>query len=356
MIRVLDNQMGAALLLVLWVLVILSVVAGSFCRVMRTDVNMTRNDKDTTQAYYAAVGGFNMALSKILDRLYLPSVPDSTTEDDDTDIANWRINVDLPTIAVGEEIVQVRIENESGKVNINLADQALLKQMLSGFELSEAEQSVVVSSIMDWRDPDDLHRLNGAENDYYQSLPEPYTCKNGDFDTIEELLRVRGVTPQIFYKGLRKMVTVIPDQATAREIMHWIPNQPVQLNQLNKNQAKRNTYDFNKININAASPEMLMALPGFTAETVDAVLAFRAEKDIRNAGELAELIGAKAYSKSFRSLTFNLSPFYRISSFNQADEHRGSRGVSAVVYIDTKSQEPYLILQWLDYAQPTGLQ
>ena len=56
---------------------------------------------------------------------------------------------------------------------------------------------------MDWRDPDDFYRLNGAENDYYHSLSEPYECKNGDLDTIEELLLVRGVTTELYY-GIKK--------------------------------------------------------------------------------------------------------------------------------------------------------
>ena len=67
---------------------------------------------------------------------------------------------------------------------------------------------------MDWRDKDNLHRLNGAEDDYYLSLPQPYKCKNGDFTSIEELLLVRGVTPEIFYGGLKDMVAVYQDKET----------------------------------------------------------------------------------------------------------------------------------------------
>jgi general secretion pathway protein K len=67
-------------------------------------------------------------------------------------------------------------------------------------------RDIIVDSILDWRDADDFYRIHGAENDYYQSLKEPYRCKNGNFDSIEELLLVRGITPALFYgrKGPKK--------------------------------------------------------------------------------------------------------------------------------------------------------
>jgi general secretion pathway protein K len=65
--------------------------------------------------------------------------------------------------------------------------------------MEEPRRTILVDSIMDWRDPDDLHRINGAESDYYQSLPTSYSAKNGPFDTVEDLLWVRGVTTALFY-------------------------------------------------------------------------------------------------------------------------------------------------------------
>ena len=105
-------------------------------------------------------------------------------------------------------------ENESGKVNLNRASEPLLKMMLNNFEIEDADKNIIVDSIMDWRDKDNLHRLNGAEDDYYLSLPQPYKCKNGDFTSIDELLLVRGVTPEIFYGGLKDMVSVYQDKET----------------------------------------------------------------------------------------------------------------------------------------------
>ena len=55
------------------------------------------------------------------------------------------------------------------------------------------------SSIMDWLDADDNVERDGAENEYYLSLPEPYYCKNANFETVEELLMVREVYRDMLY-------------------------------------------------------------------------------------------------------------------------------------------------------------
>jgi len=54
-------------------------------------------------------------------------------------------------------------------------------------------------SILDWIDEDDEARTYGAESAYYMSLEPPYAPKNGPLDTVEELLRVKGVTPQLLF-------------------------------------------------------------------------------------------------------------------------------------------------------------
>jgi DNA uptake protein ComE-like DNA-binding protein len=55
----------------------------------------------------------------------------------------------------------------------------------------------IANSILDWMDPDDEARPNGAETDYYSALTPPYHAKNGPLNSLEELLLVKGVTPQL---------------------------------------------------------------------------------------------------------------------------------------------------------------
>ena len=55
--------------------------------------------------------------------------------------------------------------------------------------------------------------MNGAEDDHYADLEIPYSTRGGGFAALEELLLVRGVTPELFFgvddePGLRDLVTI----------------------------------------------------------------------------------------------------------------------------------------------------
>ena len=94
------------------------------------------------------------------------------------------------------------LQDESARLNINtllLADKIMenggrtLLMTLPGMTEETAD------AILDWIDPDDDPREFGAEYDFYQQLTPPYTTKNGPLDTVEELLLVRGVAPQLLF-------------------------------------------------------------------------------------------------------------------------------------------------------------
>jgi type II secretory pathway component PulK len=57
----------------------------------------------------------------------------------------------------------------------------------------------IADSILDWLDEDSDPRPNGSELEYYSVLPTPYAPKNGPIDSVEELLLVRGVTPELLF-------------------------------------------------------------------------------------------------------------------------------------------------------------
>jgi hypothetical protein len=93
------------------------------------------------------------------------------------------------------------VTDESAKINPN----ALMQIDPTGQVLYNALMLLpnmtadVADAIVDWIDPDDEPRTNGAENDYYMGQSPPYRCKNGPLDSLEELLLVRGVTPELLF-------------------------------------------------------------------------------------------------------------------------------------------------------------
>jgi hypothetical protein len=104
--------------------------------------------------------------------------------------------------------VMVRVTDEGGKIPINFGDgeydsklYPLLVHVLGNMNVPSDTASAIADAIIDWEDDDDEHRVNGAESDYYMGLPTPYPAKNKRLDSLEELLFVKGVTPELFNGG-----------------------------------------------------------------------------------------------------------------------------------------------------------
>jgi len=98
--------------------------------------------------------------------------------------------------------VRFGLEDESARVNIN-AILAMEQQLEgSGRDLLMALPGMteeIADAILDWLDEDDQSREFGAEVDYYSGMSPPYAPKNGPLESIEELLLVRDVTPELLF-------------------------------------------------------------------------------------------------------------------------------------------------------------
>ncbi len=231
------------------------------------------------------------------------------------------------------------IGNESGKVDINKAGEALLKTMMASLDIEQHEKDIIVDSILDWRDENNLHRMNGAEDDYYRSLPEPYECKDADFDSIEELLLVRGVTKEIYLTRLKDMVTVSkPKSAPSKTSMR----------SKRAGVYRKETAELNKININAASRGVLLSLPSMTEELVQAIMDYRKEADFKSLTDISAVLGSEVYNAISPYLTLNLSPFFTITSVGKLNDSKIKSGVDVMVEIDKSFPSGYRIVKWRD--------
>lgn len=98
-------------------------------------------------------------------------------------------------------MVRSGLSDESSKLNLNA--------MLKGEEDDLAARTMLMNlpnmsediadAILDWIDSDITDRPLGAESDYYLSLATPYEPPNGPLDALDDLLLVRGVTPELLY-------------------------------------------------------------------------------------------------------------------------------------------------------------
>jgi len=105
------------------------------------------------------------------------------------------------------EMSQYGLLDESSKVNLNTADQRTLESLPN-------MTSDLAAAIIDWRDEDSTLTGNGAESNEYQSASDPYRAKNAPFETVEELLLVKGMTPELLY-GTSATGSVARDSAQA---------------------------------------------------------------------------------------------------------------------------------------------
>lgn len=99
--------------------------------------------------------------------------------------------------------------DEERKLNLNTADAETLSRLLQIFEVKEDEANEIGYAITDWRDADSFlsHPSYGAEDDYYEDLKLSYGAKDQSFEVLQELLLVRGITPEI-YDRIKNYVTV----------------------------------------------------------------------------------------------------------------------------------------------------
>lgn len=174
------NDNGFALVVVLLVLLLVTALAAELVFTVRTGVQEGVQVKQQTLNRGLAKAGVNLALFHLLDQ------PLDFAED------GPYIQGTTRSVYLAAGKVEFQIVNESGKMDLSRINRPLLSQFLQQQGYRPDEQEILIDSLEDWIDTDDLHRLNGAEDDYYETLTVPYRCKNGPFTDPAELLMVRG--------------------------------------------------------------------------------------------------------------------------------------------------------------------
>jgi len=337
------NQEGIALVMVLWVMAILSVVVLEFSFAMRTEVNITQNYKEELQLYGMAQGGVHRAIAELIYK-HDPKVQQLrktlTTEEIPPDKKEWVTDGRSYFLPFGQGTCEIKVMSEAGKVNINLVSESMLRKIITLLGLEGEMRDIVVDSILDWKDPDDFYRVNGAENSYYQSLKESYYCKNAYFDSIEELLLVRGVSPALFYGGKvgkKEEAGEKMDQVGLKDIFS-IYSPGVQ------------------IDINSATPVVLRVALGIPMDISQKVVKAREEKTfdhqldlLQRVPELKPFFEGDPEKQNFilygRTI---MTPYYTIESKANSKEGESVRGLKVIVKIDIKEKEGYKIIQWVD--------
>lgn len=212
-------QRGVAFIVVLWLIALLAIVLGSFALLARSEGLQARHLYDTTQARYAAEAGINRAVLAMAD-------PDP--------LKRWIPDGRSYPFSFADAEIEIRIIDESGKLDINAADVAVLEAFLNGNGLDMFEAQALAAAIVDWRDSDDLVMPNGAEDNEYKAAGLDYGPRNMLFDTLSELQQVLGMSHELYQRLAPSLTThsgmSLPNAAFAPEdVLRALPGMNVDL-------------------------------------------------------------------------------------------------------------------------------
>ena len=175
---------GAALLLVLWLVALLTALVGAYALTARIEALQGRVGSRGAMAQEIARAGMEYALVRVADRN-----PETHWQPNGRAYA-WRFD--------GHD-VQVRIIDETGKVDLNQADVPRLSRLVQVLGEPPDASDALAAAIVDWRDADDLSQpVGGAEDGDYAAAGRPYGAKDAPFETIAELEQVLGMTPDLY--------------------------------------------------------------------------------------------------------------------------------------------------------------
>ncbi len=227
-------QKGMALVLVLWILSLLTIMAGSFALSMRRESAIVAGIKNNAQASAVAESGIAMAEMMLLNV---------------DPVKGWRTDGNIYEISTADATIRVRLSSEAGKIDINKVDEKLLNNLMINAPIDEEQQTKIVSAILDWRDEDDLVHIDGAEKQEYQDAGLNYQPGNKPFQSIEELQLVLGMNKSLFL-WLEPLVTIYSGQP--------------------------------QVTLQVATKEVLLVMPDLDRGLVDSYVTARLQSEINN--------------------------------------------------------------------------
>ena len=206
----LNKQMGVALLTAILVLALAAIAATSIAANHELSIRRTENIVFGSQVWSYLHGGEAWAKVILARDLDDGNDYDATTE-------AWA--TELPPLPLPGGYIAGKLSDEQGKINVNniitgdSVNQTTRTRLERLFSLLEQDPAIV-QAIIDWIDPD-VQALppDGAEDDYYIGLEQPYLTANQPMMHISELRLVKGVSQEV-YEAVSPYLTVLPGAAT----------------------------------------------------------------------------------------------------------------------------------------------
>lgn len=315
------HKRGSALLTVLWLSAALAAIAFSVSSSVRAETDRVEAGSNGLRAWYLATGAVERGIQWM-------AWGDSFRNDDGT-ARFWQYNAPRMNMAFPSGTAIVEMIPESSKMNINQAGADDLTKVITAVGGDPGKAREIASAILDWRGGSE----GASPNDqYYFGINPTFRARHASFEEIEELLFVRGMTPELFYGnfvadnqgalyasgGLRDCLSV------------WGSMGP--------------------FDVNTMSPALMAAI-GVPPGAISAILARRSErpfKDITEAGALGAPTGRIGVGGNF---IWTLRASARLKRSDGSPSEVVRTASATVKLVDRKRFDtPVHILRWYDDA------
>jgi general secretion pathway protein K len=304
-----DRESGVILVSVLWLVALVSVLIMGALQEWRTELKLAANFQAKAQCRRLAEGGVYYAIGKILAREIALRNPEASFLKDENFREFWPTDGSVHALKLPVGRVEIIITDESGKLNLNTAPREDLERLLSVWEYPTDQVKTMVDAILDWR------AWTPGDKNFFRSLTRPvYSGNNFPFDTVEEILWLpacAGLAPP----RLSSCFTV----------------QKVEVG----------------INLNAASPDVLMAL-GLTTDQAQQIVDARSVQPFRDLQALGNMVDFSQRPDLQTRVSLQPSNFYTIFSSGMVDYNKSRHSVKAIVRLTLDKPELWSILYWAD--------
>ena len=311
---------GVALLAVMSAVSVMILVALVFSGSVQIETRTAIYRKEATQAYALAAGGVDAAILEI-------AYPPAADQQDQPRL--WKEGQRLVRVPYEQGQALVQIVNETGKVDLNSAGREQLARLFQARGLEAVEAAQLAAAINHWRTPagGDDQEVDALE-DYYRHAG--YRAAHRPFGSVEEVLRVRGMSRDILYgtaefsreNGIRYKYGMGQDLT----IYSGAP----------------------QVNVNYASEEVLLSVPDVSEGLAEPIVRERTNKPFKSLDELTKRLGVSLPDKAVPLLTTETCQTYSIVSVGAVNGSRVRRTVKAVVRVTPQGAGRHRIIAWYD--------
>jgi len=315
---------GGALLIVLWLTAALSAIAFSVANTVRGETERTSTAVDELRGRHLAAGAIERTL------LYILWGPSHKNEDGSTRF--WENGISRLDLRFPGGDTRVEIIPANSRLNVNSASGEDLYRLLLALEVEPTRAEEITDAILDWRRP---RRGLSIFDRHYMSLTPSFLARHASFEETEEVLLVKGMTPEIFYGSYTR-------DRDGRLVRRGGFRDCVSV------YGSTSTFD-----VNTADPALLVSV-GVAPSVVNEIVRRREIQPFRNGGEFDQL--RRFAGDGAGRLRLGGTAIYTIRATARPRLQNGQlsdmrRSVAATVRIQRPGvRPPYRILRWYDSA------